>query len=64
MTQHTLFQMFLILVLLITFLSGRALYYDELDEQDRSQLSTSNEDEGKRQIFDTHKLLSIISRFV
>ena len=49
MNQRNIFQLFLILVLLITFLSGRALYYDELDDQDRDEFSpSSNEDEGKR----------------
>ena len=48
MNQRNIFQLFLILVLLITFLSGRALYYDELDDQDRDEFSpSSNEDEGK-----------------
>lgn len=39
--------MLLILALLITFLSGRALYYDELDEEDGTGSSSSNE-EGKQ----------------
>lgn len=44
MNSRYLFQLFLILALLITFSSGRALYYDELDEEDRTKSSSSNEE--------------------
>ena len=47
MNHRYLFQLLLILSLLITFLSGRALYYDELDEEDRTKSSSSDE-EGKQ----------------
>jgi hypothetical protein len=48
MNHYYIYQIFLVLLLLITIISGRALYYDQLDEDDKMELS-SNEDEGKNE---------------
>ena len=46
MNHYCIYQILLVLFLLITLITGRALYYDQLDEDDKTKLS-SNEDNGK-----------------
>jgi hypothetical protein len=46
MNHYYIFRIFLILSLLITLISGRAVYYEQLDDDDNIK-SFSNEDESK-----------------
>jgi hypothetical protein len=55
MNNYHIYQIFLGLLLMMTLISGRALYYDQLDEGDKMKLSSS-EDEGKTNERNFHQL--------